>query len=144
VVVRRDPSGMVTLPPRPCLVIPAVLRHRCGLRAGDLVLLATSLGADMLAACCTFTPNRPHRQDRHRRQMAGAGLVRLRYATHAQLDLEAQMVARARADRAPRPTGIQAARALGAEPATLQTALAERASDTGNTASQVRRLSRLE
>jgi hypothetical protein len=31
-------------------VIPAALRHRCGLRADDHVLLAASPGQDMLAA----------------------------------------------------------------------------------------------
>ena len=31
VVIRRDPSGLVTLPPRSCVPIPAALRHRCGL-----------------------------------------------------------------------------------------------------------------
>ena len=49
-VARRDPSGMVTLPPQLYIVIPAALRHRCGLCAGDLVLLAASPSADMLAA----------------------------------------------------------------------------------------------
>jgi hypothetical protein len=34
VVARRDPRGMVTVPARACLAIPAVLRRRCGLRAG--------------------------------------------------------------------------------------------------------------
>ena len=29
VVIRRDPSGLVTLPPRSCVPIPAALRHRC-------------------------------------------------------------------------------------------------------------------
>jgi bifunctional DNA-binding transcriptional regulator/antitoxin component of YhaV-PrlF toxin-antitoxin module len=49
VVVRRDPGGMVTVPSRPCVVIPAALRHRCGLRAGDRVLLAALPGEDALA-----------------------------------------------------------------------------------------------
>ena len=40
VVARRDPGGMVTLPARSCIAIPAALRHRCGLRPGDRVLLA--------------------------------------------------------------------------------------------------------
>ena len=31
---RRDPGGMVTVPSRPYVVIPAALRSRCGLRAG--------------------------------------------------------------------------------------------------------------
>ena len=42
---RRDgrpprPGGMVTVPPRPYVLIPAALRRRCGLLAGDPVLLA--------------------------------------------------------------------------------------------------------
>ena len=35
VVIRRDPSGLVTLPPRSCVPIPAALRHRCGLLPGE-------------------------------------------------------------------------------------------------------------
>ena len=50
VAARRDPCGMVTVPARACLAIPAVLRRRCGLRAGDPVLLAAVPGQDMLAA----------------------------------------------------------------------------------------------
>ena len=50
VTARRDPRGMVTVPARACLAIPAVLRRRCGLRAGDRVLLAAVPGQDMLAA----------------------------------------------------------------------------------------------
>jgi hypothetical protein len=50
-VARRDPGGMVTVPSRACVVIPAALRRRCGLRAGDHVLLAASPGEDLLAAC---------------------------------------------------------------------------------------------
>ena len=49
-VARRDPDGMVTVPARPYVVIPAALRRRCGLRAGDHVLLAASPGQDTLAA----------------------------------------------------------------------------------------------
>ncbi len=49
VVARRDPGGMVTVPARPCVVIPAALRHRCGVRAGDRVLLAALPGEDVLA-----------------------------------------------------------------------------------------------
>ena len=49
-VARRDPGGMVTVPARPYVVIPAALRRRCGLRAGDHVLLAASPGEDTLAA----------------------------------------------------------------------------------------------
>jgi len=50
VTARRDPRGMVSVPPRGCLAIPAVLRRRCGLRAGDRVLLAAVPGQDTLAA----------------------------------------------------------------------------------------------
>ena len=32
-IARRDPGGMVTVPTRPYIVIPAALRSRCGLRA---------------------------------------------------------------------------------------------------------------
>ncbi len=50
VIARRDPGGMVTLPARPRIIIPAPLRRRCGLRAGDPVLLAAIPGQDTLAA----------------------------------------------------------------------------------------------
>ena len=50
VIARRDPAGMVTMAARPYLVIPAALRRRCGLRAGDHVLLAASPGQDTLTA----------------------------------------------------------------------------------------------
>jgi hypothetical protein len=50
-IARRDPGGMVTVPARPYVVIPAALRRRCGLR-GDHVLLActaSKLGAGTLS-----------------------------------------------------------------------------------------------
>jgi len=50
VIARRDPGGMVTMPTRPYLVIPATLRRRCGLSAGDRVLLAVFPAQDTLAA----------------------------------------------------------------------------------------------
>jgi bifunctional DNA-binding transcriptional regulator/antitoxin component of YhaV-PrlF toxin-antitoxin module len=50
VVARRDPGGIVTMGSRPRIPIPAELRRRCGLRAGDRVLLAAILGEDALAA----------------------------------------------------------------------------------------------
>jgi bifunctional DNA-binding transcriptional regulator/antitoxin component of YhaV-PrlF toxin-antitoxin module len=50
VTARRDPVGMVTMPARPYVVIPAALRRRCGMRPGDRVLLAASPGEDTLAA----------------------------------------------------------------------------------------------
>jgi conjugative relaxase-like TrwC/TraI family protein len=53
----------------------------------------------------------------------------VRYATHAQLSLEERMVALARAGGAPRMTRADAARALGADLAQLDRALAGRAHD---------------
>ena len=49
-VVRRDSGGILTVPDRPCIVIPAAARSRCGLRTGDRVLLAALPGQDTLAA----------------------------------------------------------------------------------------------
>ena len=49
-IARRDPGGMVTVPARSYIVIPAALRSRCGLRAGDHVLLAAVTREDVLAA----------------------------------------------------------------------------------------------
>jgi hypothetical protein len=46
----RDPGGLVTVPARPHIVIPAALRRRCGLRPGDRVLLAVFPAQDALAA----------------------------------------------------------------------------------------------
>src|SRR6185295_18743974 len=42
VTAHRDPAGMVTLGRKPYVTIPAVLRDRCGLHAGDRVLLAAT------------------------------------------------------------------------------------------------------
>jgi conjugative relaxase-like TrwC/TraI family protein len=53
----------------------------------------------------------------------------VRYATHAQLSLEDRMLALARAGGAPRMTRAEAARALGADLAQLEAALAGRADD---------------
>ena len=50
VTARRDPGGMITLPGRAYIAIPAALRHRCGLRPGDRVLLAAVPGDGMLCA----------------------------------------------------------------------------------------------
>jgi hypothetical protein len=49
VTARRDRGGMVTVPARACVAIPAVLRRRCGLRAGERVLLAAVPGQELLA-----------------------------------------------------------------------------------------------
>ncbi len=50
VLARRDPGGLVTMPSKPYLVIPAALRRCCGLRPGDRVLLAVFPARDALAA----------------------------------------------------------------------------------------------
>jgi hypothetical protein len=50
ILARRDPGGMITLPARPYVVIPAALRRRCRLRTGDRVLLAALPHEDALAA----------------------------------------------------------------------------------------------
>ena len=50
VIARRDPGGLVAMPAKPYLVIPAALRRRCGLRPGDRVLLAVFPDRDTLAA----------------------------------------------------------------------------------------------
>jgi hypothetical protein len=50
VTARRDPSGLVILPPRSCVPIPATLRYRCGLLPGDPVLLAARPAEDTLTA----------------------------------------------------------------------------------------------
>jgi hypothetical protein len=55
-----------------------------------------------------------------------------RYATGAQLAMEERMLAQARAGAAPRLTRADAARALGADPARLEDALAGRAPDAQN------------
>ena len=49
-VARRDPGGILTVPDRPCIVIPAAARSRCGLRTGDRVLLAAQPAQDTLTA----------------------------------------------------------------------------------------------
>ena len=50
VTARRDRGGMVTVPARACIAIPAVLRRRCGLRAGERVLLVAVPCQELLAA----------------------------------------------------------------------------------------------
>ena len=52
VTARRDPAGMITLPARAYIAIPAALRRRCSLRLGDRVLLAADSSAGTLTAYC--------------------------------------------------------------------------------------------
>jgi hypothetical protein len=57
VVIRRDPSGLVTLPPRSCVPIPAALRHRCGLLPGsDRVALGPGLVTSPMALISKACP----------------------------------------------------------------------------------------
>ena len=42
IVMRSSPGGLVSVPQRPCVVIPGTIRHRCGIRTGDHVLLAAA------------------------------------------------------------------------------------------------------
>ena len=48
VVVHRDPSGVFAMGSKPYLVLPAALRRRSGLGAGDLVLVAADPNHDVL------------------------------------------------------------------------------------------------
>jgi hypothetical protein len=50
VIARRDPGGMITLPARAYIAIPAELRRRCGLQPGDRMLLAADPFGDTLNA----------------------------------------------------------------------------------------------
>jgi hypothetical protein len=52
VTARRDPGGMITLPARAYISIPAALRRRCGLRPGDRVLLAAVPAEGTLLVYC--------------------------------------------------------------------------------------------
>jgi hypothetical protein len=52
VTARRDPGGMITLPRRAYITIPAPLRRRCGLEPGDRVLLAAVPGEGTLVVYC--------------------------------------------------------------------------------------------
>jgi bifunctional DNA-binding transcriptional regulator/antitoxin component of YhaV-PrlF toxin-antitoxin module len=49
VLAVRGSDGLITLPDRSCVVVPASLRRRCGLRPGDRVLLAAYPRLDRLA-----------------------------------------------------------------------------------------------
>jgi bifunctional DNA-binding transcriptional regulator/antitoxin component of YhaV-PrlF toxin-antitoxin module len=42
IVMRKSPQGLVFVPRRPCVVIPAPVRHHRGISAGDHVLLAAA------------------------------------------------------------------------------------------------------
>jgi AbrB family looped-hinge helix DNA binding protein len=50
VTARRDPGGMVTIPRRGYIAIPAALRLRCGLKPGDRVLIAATPADETLTA----------------------------------------------------------------------------------------------
>jgi AbrB family looped-hinge helix DNA binding protein len=50
VTARRDPGGIVTIPRRGYIAIPAALRLRCGLKPGDRVLVAAAPADETLTA----------------------------------------------------------------------------------------------
>jgi bifunctional DNA-binding transcriptional regulator/antitoxin component of YhaV-PrlF toxin-antitoxin module len=50
VTARRDLGGLVTLPASGYITVPAALRRRCGMEAGDQVLLAALPDRSILAA----------------------------------------------------------------------------------------------
>jgi AbrB family looped-hinge helix DNA binding protein len=50
VTARRDPGGMVAIPRRGYIAIPAALRLRCGLKPGDRVLVAATPADETLTA----------------------------------------------------------------------------------------------
>jgi hypothetical protein len=57
VTAHRDPGGMITLPSRAYIAIPAELRRRCGLQPGDRVLLAAVPAGDTLNEVFSVTFN---------------------------------------------------------------------------------------
>ena len=68
ITARRDPGGMITLPARAYIAIPAALRRRCGLRPGDRVLLAAAPAEDTLTAYSLAVVDqavRAHRASQH-------------------------------------------------------------------------------
>jgi hypothetical protein len=48
VVVHRDPAGAFAMGPKPYLVLPAMVRHRSGVRPGERVLVAADPHHDVL------------------------------------------------------------------------------------------------
>jgi hypothetical protein len=69
VVIRRDPAGLVTLPPRSGVPIPAALRHRCGLLPGDPVLLTAVPAEDTLTANRSWWSTGPSPRSSRSRQV---------------------------------------------------------------------------
>ncbi|HEY6311392.1 MAG TPA: hypothetical protein VIY52_11385, partial [Streptosporangiaceae bacterium] len=67
-IARRDPGGMITVPSRPYVVIPAPLRRRCGLRAGDNVLRSRSQAGANTACRLQLSARVPRRVPISRRR----------------------------------------------------------------------------
>jgi antitoxin component of MazEF toxin-antitoxin module len=44
IIMHASPAGLLQVPPRPAIIIPAHARRRCGLKPGDHVLLAAAPG----------------------------------------------------------------------------------------------------
>ena len=67
ITARRDPGGMITMPGRAYIAIPAALRRRCGLRPGDRVLLASKTKTSAASP-------RPPQNQAKQQQNQGAGV----------------------------------------------------------------------
>ena len=65
------PAGMVALTTKPYVAITAILREHCGLRAGERVLLAATLGDDLLAIYPLAVLDQAIRAHEHRRWRRG-------------------------------------------------------------------------
>jgi conjugative relaxase-like TrwC/TraI family protein len=106
--------------------------------AGALIedLANRALGSEFEPVTCLEAPE-PAEVPRNLLRADGRSIYQrhggIRYVTRAQLVMEERMLTQARATRAPRLTRAQAARALGAEPAQLDAALAGRADTTHDT-----------
>jgi hypothetical protein len=65
VTARRDPGGMVTLPARAYITIPAVLRRRCGLHRGMGSLSDKAFVANQIRRLCRIMAIILSRSTRH-------------------------------------------------------------------------------
>jgi hypothetical protein len=48
VLIQRDPNGLLVLPTKPCISIPAAVRHHLRIATGDRLLLAATPDDDQL------------------------------------------------------------------------------------------------
>ena len=133
---RAGPAGKEHVDPRGCDQVPgpgaAPLRDRARPRPPPCSkgLADRALASEFEPVVCLEAPE-PAEVPRSLLRADGRSVYQrhggTRFATRAQLVMEERMLAQARADGAPRLTRAQAARALGADPAQLDDALAGRA-----------------